>query len=152
MDLPMLNALLNTTATVLLLSALRAIRQRNIELHRKLMVAATATSGVFLASYLTHHYTAGHMTCVATGWVRTAYFLLLWPHVVLAAVIVPLVFRLLYLAAKDRRAEHRRLARVTFPMWLYVTITGVLIYLYSYQIFSGPEYFRAAGLVEALVP
>lgn len=152
MDLPTLNALLNTTATALLLLALRAIRARNIELHRKLMLAATGISGLFLASYLTYHYKVGHMTCVATGWVRSVYFLLLWPHVVLAAVIVPLVFRLLFLAWQDRRAEHRRLAKITFPMWLYVTVTGVLIYLYSYQIFAGPAYFRPAGLVEALAP
>ncbi len=140
MNQPALNALLNAISAVFLVAAFLAARRRNIDLHWRLIVAALISSALFLASYLVYHYTQGHTTCVATGAIRTLYYLLLIPHVLLAALMVPLIGVTVFLGAR-RRPGHRRIARVTLPIWLYVSVTGVLLYLVVHQIFADRGWF-----------
>ncbi len=138
-DLPPVNALLNATSAVLLLLAYRAIRSHDVERHRRLMLSAAAVSTAFLACYLTYHARVGSVRFMGLGPVRTVYFTILISHTILAAAIVPLVLRTLYLGLKRLDDRHRRLARWTFPLWLYVSITGVVIYLMLYQLYPhGP--------------
>lgn len=138
-DLPALNATLNATSAVLLLLGYRAVRRQEIERHRRLMVSAACVSAVFLVSYLVYHAHVGSVKFTGTGPVRTLYFSILLTHTVLAAVIVPMVLRTLYLGLKRRDETHRRLARWTFPLWLYVSVTGVVIYAMLYHLYPpGP--------------
>jgi uncharacterized membrane protein YozB (DUF420 family) len=134
-DLPAVNATLNAASAVLLLFAYAAIRRRDIARHRTLMLAAAATSAVFLVSYLVYHAQVGSVKFTGTGPVRTLYFGILLTHTVLAAAIVPMVLRTLYLGLKRRDEPHRRLARWTFPIWLYVSVTGVVIYAMLYHLY-----------------
>jgi uncharacterized membrane protein YozB (DUF420 family) len=134
-DLPAINATLNAASAILLLFAYRAIRLRHVERHRRLMLAAAATSAVFLVSYLTYHAQVGSVRFTGQGPVRTVYFTILFTHTILAAAILPLVLRTLYLGLKRRDDRHRRIARWTFPLWLYVSVTGVVIYLMLYQLY-----------------
>lgn len=143
MEHPTLNAALNFVSAVLLVLGYLRIRQRDFEGHKRLMLAALASSTLFLASYLTYHYQSGHTTCVATGWVRTTYFILLVPHVILAAVMVPPILLTVGLGWTDRRELHRKVAKITLPVWLYVSVTGVLVYFYVYHWF--PELFVRAA-------
>lgn len=132
-NLPLLNALLNGLAMVLLLAGYLAIRLRKITLHRALMGGAFLVSVLFLVSYLTHHYQVkGHVPFQGTGSVRMLYFAILLSHTPLAALVPFLALRTLFLALKNRLDEHRRWARWTLPVWLYVSLTGVLIYLFVY--------------------
>lgn len=132
--LPALNALLNATSAVLVFSGWRAIRGGDRARHRALMVAALATSAAFLVGYLARVALTGtHRFPVGGAW-RTAYLVLLGSHTVLAAAVVPLVLRSAWLAWKDRLEQHRRIARVTLPVWLYVSVTGVLVYVMLYQV------------------
>lgn len=133
-DLPTLNAALNAASGLLLAAAYYAIRRREIERHRRLMLTAAGTSAVFLVSYLVYHAQVGSVRFTGQGWVRPVYFTILITHTVLAAVIVPMVLRTLYLALKGRFPEHRRLARWTFPLWAYVSVTGVVIYVMLYRV------------------
>ena len=142
-DLPALNATLNATSAVLLVLAYRAIRGHRIELHRRRMLAAAATSAVFLTSYLVYHAHVGSVPFTGQGPVRAMYFTILFTHTVLAAAIVPMVLRTLYLGLRRRDEKHRRLARWTFPLWLYVSVTGVVIYAMLYQLYApGPIRIR----------
>jgi uncharacterized membrane protein YozB (DUF420 family) len=133
--LPAVNATLNATSAVLLLLAYRAIRRLDVERHRRLMLSAAVTSAVFLVSYLTYHAHVGSVRFTGQGAVRPLYFAILISHTILAAAIVPLVLRTLYLGLRRRDDRHRRIARWTFPLWLYVSVTGVVIYLMLYQIY-----------------
>lgn len=133
-DLPALNALLNATAAVLLFLAWRAIRGGDERRHRKLMLSATAVSALFLASYLTYHALHGSTRFGGEGAVRTLYFAILISHTIFAAALAPLVVTTLTLALRGRRERHRRFARVTWPIWMYVSVTGVVIYLMLYQL------------------
>jgi len=133
--LPAVNATLNATSAVLLLFAYRAIRRLDVERHRRLMLSAAATSAVFLASYLYYHAHVGSVRFTGQGAVRPLYFAILISHTILAAAIVPLVLRTLYLGLRRRDDQHRRIARWTFPLWLYVSVTGVVIYLMLYRIY-----------------
>jgi uncharacterized membrane protein YozB (DUF420 family) len=133
-DLAALNALLNSTSGVLLFLAWRAIRAGNELRHRKLMLSATAVSAAFLVSYLTRLALYGNTIYTGEGAVRALYFALLISHVILAAALVPLVLTTLTLALRGRRERHRRIARITWPIWMYVSVTGVLIYLMLYQL------------------
>jgi uncharacterized membrane protein YozB (DUF420 family) len=138
-DLPAVNATLNATSAVLLLFAYAAIRRHDIQRHRALMLATAATSSLFLVCYLVYHAHVGSVKFTGTGPVRTLYFSILLTHTVLAAVIVPMVLRTLYLGLKRRDEMHRRLARWTFPLWLYVSVTGVVIYAMLYHLYPpGP--------------
>jgi uncharacterized membrane protein YozB (DUF420 family) len=139
---PALNAVLNATAFVLLILGWRAIRTKRIERHRKLMVAAFTMSGIFLASYVTRFLLTGTHRYPAPDFTKTIYLTILGTHTILAVVVLPLILRLLFLARRQRFQEHRRLARVAFPIWAYVSLTGVIVYLMLYHL--GPA--RAAAL------
>ncbi len=132
-DLPALNATLNLTSTILLGSGYYFIRNRNIRAHRVCMVSALITSSAFLTSYLIYHRYAGIVLFTKQGWIRPVYYFVLIPHVILAMVILPLVLRTAYLAYRSRFNEHVRIARWTFPLWMYVSVTGVIVYLMLYQ-------------------
>ncbi len=132
-NLPLLNGLLNGLATLLLLAGYCAIRMRRIGLHRTLMGSAFTVSVLFLVSYLAHHYQVkGHVPFQGAGPVRILYFAILLTHTPLAALVPFLAVRTVWLALKNRIDEHRRAARWTLPIWLYVSVTGVLIYLFVY--------------------
>jgi uncharacterized membrane protein YozB (DUF420 family) len=133
--LPLLNALLNSLCAVLLCSGYIAIRRRCVALHRACMLAAVITSTLFLISYLTYHYHVGSKPFTGQGSIRLVYFTILISHTILAAVIVPLVLLTLTRAWKAQWTRHRRLARWTLPLWLYVSVTGVVIYLMLYQLY-----------------
>jgi putative membrane protein len=137
-QLPHLNAFLNTTSAILLVFGYRFIRQRRIIAHRNCQVAAFVTSILFLTSYLTYHYYHGDTRFLGQGAVRPLYFAILITHVVLAIVIVPLVLITLYRAARGDFLRHRKIARWTLPLWLYVSVTGVIVYLMLYHIYPTP--------------
>jgi uncharacterized membrane protein YozB (DUF420 family) len=140
-DLPTVNALLNATSAVFLLVAYRAIRRKQIERHRRWMLAAASTSALFLVSYLTYHARVGSVRFTAQGVPRAVYFSILLTHTLLAAVTLPLVLRTLYLGLVRRDERHRRIARWTFPIWMYVSVTGVIVYLMLYRLYP-PEGIR----------
>ncbi len=127
-QLPALNAILNSLSAVLLSVGFIMILNKNVRLHRICMVSAFVVSSVFLVSYLVYHANVGHVRYPGLGIKRTIYFTILLTHTVLAATIVPLVLRTLFLALKNRFAEHRQWARWTFPIWFYVSVSGVVIY------------------------
>ena len=131
-DLPTVNALLNGTAASLLVAGFLLIRAGRREAHRRAMTAAFACSVLFLVSYLVYHFEAGSVRFRGTGSVRTVYLTILLTHTVLAAIVPFLAVTTLVLARKGRFDAHRRLARVTLPVWLYVSVTGVLVYLMLY--------------------
>lgn len=133
--LPHVNALLNSASAVLLLSGYAFIKRQRVRAHRNCQVAAVVTSTLFLASYLTYHYYHGATRFAGQGIVRPVYFAILISHTILAIVIVPLVLVTLYRATRGDFERHRRIARWTLPIWLYVSVTGVLVYLMLYQIY-----------------
>jgi uncharacterized membrane protein YozB (DUF420 family) len=132
-DLPAVNASLNALSGVLLLIAYGFIRARKIEQHRKTMIAAFATSSLFLVCYVIYHAQVGSVRFTRQGFVRPIYFTILITHVTLAAVVLPLAIVTLSRGLKARYPQHRRIARWTFPIWLYVSVTGVLVYVLLYQ-------------------
>jgi uncharacterized membrane protein YozB (DUF420 family) len=136
-DLPALNAALNSVATVLLVVGRAQIRAGRRTAHERTMLLATLVSALFLAGYLTYHFAVvpelGHTPFRRAGAVKVAYYGLLISHVVLAAVNLPMVLWTLFLAFRGRWDAHRRMARVTWPVWLYVSVTGVLVYLALYH-------------------
>ena len=133
--LPHLNACLNGASALLLFSGYTFIRSRNVIAHRACQIAALVMSLLFLASYLTYHYYHGATRFPGTGWVRPLYFTILTSYTILAIVIVPLVTLTFYRAFRNDFARHRRIARITLPLWFYVSITGVIVYLMLYQIY-----------------
>ena len=132
-DLPALNATLNATSGVLLLAGWLLIRRGRINAHRRCMVSAFIASSLFLVSYVVYHAQAGSRPFTGHGVVRPIYFAILISHVLLAAAIVPLALVTLRRALRGDYVHHRRIARVTFPVWMYVSVTGVIIYLMLYQ-------------------
>ncbi len=134
-DLPLVNASLNGLATILLIIGYVCIRQRRIAAHRAVMVAAFATSVLFLISYLVYHAHAGSRPFPGRGTIRVIYFTILITHVVLAATIPPLAGITLWRAYHGQFDRHVRIARWTLPLWLYVSITGLVIYLMLYQLY-----------------
>jgi putative membrane protein len=133
-DLPALNAALNLLSAILLGTGYAYIRRKNIRAHKACMIAALATSTLFLTSYLIYHYNVGSVRFTKEGWIRPVYFFILITHVTLAAVILPLVLRTAYLAFRSRFNQHVRIARWTFPLWMYVSVTGVIVYLMLYRL------------------
>lgn len=129
---PAFNACLNASAGAFLIAGYLAIRARKTELHRGLMGAALLCSTAFLASYLYYHYNVGSVKY--QGAHRPLYFTILLSHTVLATAIVPMVLRGVWLAWKERFAEHAALSRWTFPLWLYVSVTGVVVYWMLYRL------------------
>jgi len=133
-ELPAINATLNATSGVLLLLGVAAIRAKRITVHMVFMLGAFAVSALFLLSYVTYHLQVGSVRFPGTGWIRSVYFVILITHTALAIVIVPLVLRTLFLAARKRFAEHVVMARWTFPLWLYVSVSGVVVYWMLYHL------------------
>lgn len=131
-DLPTLNALLNTITTVLLIAGRIKIKAGDKESHRRLMLSALATSALFLISYSIYHAAVGSVPYPFHDWTRPVYFSILAPHVILAALQVPFVIALVWFALKSNFERHRRLARFVWPVWIFVSISGVLIYLMLY--------------------
>lgn len=132
-DLPGLNAALNAASAALVLAGWLLVRRGRVEAHRKVMVAALACSGLFLVSYLVYHAQVGSVRFQGRGPVRTVYFAILISHTVLAAAIVPLVLVTVRRALRRQFDRHRSLARVTLPLWGYVSITGVVVYWMLYR-------------------
>ncbi|HEX7254076.1 MAG TPA: DUF420 domain-containing protein [Thermoanaerobaculia bacterium] len=138
-DLPTVNAFLNATSAVLLVLGYRAIRRLEIERHRAFMLSAAAASTLFLASYITYHARVGSVRFTGQGPIRTVYFAILGSHTLLAILVLPLVLRTLYLGLRRKDDPHRRIARVTLPTWLYVSVTGVIVYWMLYHLYPpGP--------------
>ncbi len=133
-DLPTVNASLNTISTILLTIGFLMIRRRKIVAHRNCMIAAFVVSGLFLTSYLIYHYHAGSTPFEGSGWIRYVYFAVLIPHIILAASILPLALITLYFALRKRFTKHRRIARWTLPIWLYVSVTGIIVYWMLYHL------------------
>jgi uncharacterized membrane protein YozB (DUF420 family) len=131
--LPAVNATLNAISGVLLIVGYVLIRTRRIELHRRCMLAAFAASTLFLVCYLVYHAQVGSVPFTRQGFVRPIYFGILITHVVLAAAVLPLALITLSRGLKARYPKHRRIARWTMPIWLYVSVTGVLVYVLLYQ-------------------
>ncbi len=132
--LPTLNALLNTTSAILLGRGYFLIRRRRIQAHKQTMLAALCVSAAFLVSYLVYHYNVGSVRFQHTGAIRTVYLSILLTHTVLAAAVAPLALVTVWRAWKGRFDKHRRLARITLPIWLYVSVTGVVVYLMLYHL------------------
>jgi putative membrane protein len=132
--LPVLNALLNGASAVLLTGGWIAIRRRRVDVHRACMLGAFCVSTLFLVSYVVYHALAGSRAFAGQGWLRGLYFVLLISHIVLAAAMVPFVLTTLYRALGGEFARHARLARRTLPVWLYVSVTGVVVYWMLYRL------------------
>jgi uncharacterized membrane protein YozB (DUF420 family) len=133
---PALNATLNGASAVLIATGRALIGRGLVRLHRACMIAAVATSSVFLACYLYYHAHVGSVHFPGQGWVRLLYFAILISHTVLAAAVVPLVLLSLNYGLRARFDRHRRISRWTFPVWLYVSVTGVVVYVMLYQIYG----------------
>lgn len=133
-DLPALNATLNAIAAVLLLTGYVLIRRGRREQHRRVMLAAFSTSALFLVSYVIYHANVGSRPFTGQGPIRVVYFTILITHVILAAAILPMALITLNHALRNRFDRHLRIARWTLPVWLYVSVTGVLVYLMLYQL------------------
>ncbi len=138
-DLPALNATLNSIATVLLVSGWIAIRKEKKAIHIACMISALVVSAAFLTSYLIYHYKVGSVKFAHGGMLKAIYYLILFPHIILAAVNVPMIVMTVIPAARRRFDKHKRIARWTLPVWLYVSVTGVLVYLMLYVWFPGPK-------------
>ena len=132
-DLPAVNAVLNATAAVLLVIAYRLIRTGRRDAHKRVMIAAFSVSVVFLISYLVYHSQAGAVYYTKTGFIRTVYLTILATHTVLAATVPVLAIVTLRRGLKSSFVRHRAIARWTFPIWLYVSVTGVVVYLMLYR-------------------
>ena len=132
-DLPALNASLNAMSTILLVTGWVFIKRGKRRQHRNCMIAALVVSVLFLTSYVIYHAQVGSVPFTGTGWIRTVYFAVLIPHVILAAAIVPPVLITASRGLSAKYDQHRRIARWTLPLWLYVSVTGVIVYWMLYQ-------------------
>jgi putative membrane protein len=131
-----LNATLNSTAAMLLLAGFYLIKHRRVAAHRACMIAACVVSTAFLTSYAAYHYHVGDVHFGGKGWIRPVYFTILVPHVILAGAIVPLAIITLYFALRGRFHSHRRIARWTWPLWMFVSVTGVIVYVMLYRLYT----------------
>lgn len=132
--LPTVNAVLNGASAILLVAGYVLIRRRQVAAHKVCMLSAFATSVLFLAGYLTLRYFAGFTAFTGEGWVRPVYFAILGSHTILAATIPPLALAVLYQAVRERFRRHKMIARWTLPVWLYVSVTGVVVYVMLYRL------------------
>jgi uncharacterized membrane protein YozB (DUF420 family) len=132
--LPAVSSALNVATTVLLIVGWRQIKRRDVVRHRRTMLTALATSAAFLVVYVVNHSLHGVHGCGATGAARVVYFVVLWTHTPLAAAIAYMAPRAAWLGTRNRLVEHRRLARITTPLWLYVSVTGVAVYVMAYHL------------------
>lgn len=138
-DLPAVNATLNAVAATLLVVGYRYIRRGKVAHHRACMISAFLVSVVFLVSYVVYHAESGSVRFTETGWPRVVYFAILVTHIPLAALIVPLALLTMWRALRGQFDRHVRIARWTLPLWLYVSITGVMIYLMLYRLWPSEE-------------
>ena len=145
--LPTVNAILNGCSGLLLIAAFVFIKQGKITWHRNTMLAATALSILFITSYLTYHYNAGSTLFQGTGGIRYLYFAILLSHTVLAMVNLPMVIITLKRGLAGVYPKHRKIARITLPIWLYISITGVIIYMMLYQIDFGNATAQTTGVI-----
>jgi uncharacterized membrane protein YozB (DUF420 family) len=134
--LPHFQAALNASATLLLVAGFYFIRKRNRYAHRNCMISAFLISAVFMVSYLTYHASVGYMPFAGHGLIRPIYFTMLASHVILAAIIVPMVLVTVSYALRGNFYKHPRIARWTLPLWLYVSVSGVLIYILGFHIYT----------------
>jgi putative membrane protein len=139
-----LNSMLNAVAAIFLLAGFYCIRRKWLRAHRALMLSAFAVSATFFISYVIYHYHVGDVRFQGQGWVRPVYFTILISHVLLAAAIVPLVLVTLSRALNGHFRRHRQIARWAWPIWIYVSITGVIVYLMCYQLYP-PGYSQPVG-------
>ena len=133
-NLPTLNAILNSISGLFLVTGYMMIRQRQIKAHRACMLGAFTTSTIFLISYLIYHANVGSIAFTGRGTIRIVYFTILISHIILAALILPLALVTLVQALRERFDRHARIARWTLPIWLYVSVTGVVVYLMLYRL------------------
>ena len=133
---PALNASLNGASAVLITTGRALIKRRQVRLHRACMIAAVASSSLFLVSYLYYHARVHSVHFPGQGWVRPVYFTILISHTILAGAVVPLVLISLNYGLREKFDRHRRIARWTYPIWLYVSVTGVVVYIMLYQIYG----------------
>jgi len=134
-SLPHLQASLNTISALLLVTGYYFIRKDNRDAHRACMISAVAVSVMFLVSYLIYHYNVGSVKFTGTGFIRPVYFFILITHTVLATLIVPMILVTVYRAASGRFESHKKIARWTLPVWIYVSVTGVVVYLFVYHLY-----------------
>lgn len=135
-DLPTVNATLNAISFLLLVIGYACVKSGRVAAHKRSMTAAFCVSVLFLASYLTYRFAGGEKRFAGTGWIRPVYFFILITHVTLAATVPILASRTLYLALRGRFEQHRRIARWTFPIWVYVSITGVVVYVLLFRVYG----------------
>ena len=132
-QLPTVNAALNALSAVFLVAGYFFIKSKSVKTHRACMLSALASSTLFLVCYLSYHFQVGSVPFKGQGWIRTLYFAILLTHTILAATVVPLALITLRRALRENFDAHRRIARWTFPIWLYVSITGVIVYAMLYR-------------------
>jgi len=147
-----LNASLNGLSAVLLTGGYLAIRSGKREVHKRFMISAFIVSCAFLVSYLVYHYRVGHVAFAGQGWIRPVYFTLLTSHTILAVVIVPLILVTLRRAWVERFDRHRAIARWTLPLWFYVSVTGVIVYLLLYQVYAPADPPGSAAVSRSASP
>lgn len=128
-NLPLLHAIINGICAILLVASLRAIKRKQIALHKRLNITAFGLSTLFLLSYVTYHFFVPETTFGGTGFLRTFYYIILVSHIVLAAIVLPLILLSFWHGLKNNVAKHRRIVRFSYPVWLYVAVTGVLVYI-----------------------
>jgi uncharacterized membrane protein YozB (DUF420 family) len=133
MILPAVNACLNGLSLLLLLTGFVFIQRKNVEAHKRCMLAALGVSSVFLVCYLVHHARVGSVPFRGVGWLRQVYFVILVPHIILAAAVVPLALVTVTRGLRGAVEKHRRIARVTLPVWLFVSMSGIAVYFMLYQ-------------------
>ena len=133
-DLPTLNAILNSIAAILLTFGYMNIRRGRQETHKKFMIAALIVSAAFLTSYLIYHYSVPSTPYPYHDWTRPLYFAILIPHVILAALMTPFILYIVYQAWRGNFVKHRRMARFVWPVWMFVSVTGVIVYLMLYRL------------------
>lgn len=134
-DFPHLLAVLNTLSALLLLLGFNFIRKRQIENHKKTMLSAVGVSAVFLVFYAIYHLNVGHFSFGGEGGVRYVYFSILFVHVLMAIVNLPMILITLHRALNEKYDRHRKIARVTFPIWMFVSVSGVIVYLMAFHIY-----------------
>lgn len=133
-DLPLVNALLNLISATLLTIGFINIKKGNQETHRRFMKAALSTTSLFLISYVTYHYQVGSVPYQHYDWTRPVYFAVLIPHIILAASMAPFIIILVRAALKENFERHKKLAKIIWPIWMYVSVTGIIVYLMLYQL------------------
>ena len=128
--LPVLNASLNTLASIFLVVGYVYIKKKNEVMHRNMMISAFVASSLFLVSYLVYHYAHGDTKFINVGFIKYSYFFILITHIILSGLVLPLIFTTFYFIIVGKRAKHKKFARITYPIWLYVSVTGVLVFFY----------------------